>query len=171
MTQLLVVDDDEDFAGAIRMVLQSRGFEVAMESDPAKALERIQQRQPDAVILDVMFPEDPVAGVNLAQTLRSKFPKLPILMLTAISQQMPLAFSSRDIDPETLSGHRVSGKADQFPHHVRQTRPAPRAADNRHGREPSFELRWPNRRFLDEGPCEPCLLLNRATPAGASGVP
>ena len=29
MTQILVVDDDEDFAGAIRMVLQSRGFDVA----------------------------------------------------------------------------------------------------------------------------------------------
>ena len=37
MTQLLVVDDDEDFAGAVRMVLQWRGFDVAMEYDTAKA--------------------------------------------------------------------------------------------------------------------------------------
>ena len=37
MTQILVVDDDEDFAGAIRMVLQSRGFDVAMEYDPHRA--------------------------------------------------------------------------------------------------------------------------------------
>ena len=65
MTQILVVDDDEDFAGAIRMVLQSRGFDVAMEYDPHRAPGRIQQRQPDAVILDVMFPENPVAGVEL----------------------------------------------------------------------------------------------------------
>ncbi len=102
MTQILVVDDDEDFAGAIRMVLQSRGFDVPMEHDPDRALERIAQRQPDAVILDVMFPENPVAGVELARTLRDQFPKLPILMLTAISQQMPLAFSSRDNDPKLL---------------------------------------------------------------------
>ncbi len=102
MTQLLVVDDDEDFAGAVRMVLQSRGFDVAMEYEPAKALERIQQRQPDAVILDVMFPENPVAGVELARAVRNEFPELPILMLTAICQQMPLAFSSRDIDPKLL---------------------------------------------------------------------
>jgi DNA-binding response OmpR family regulator len=102
MTQLLVVDDDEDFAGAVRMVLQSRGFDVAMEYDPARALERIQQRQPDAVILDVMFPENPVAGIELARAVRSQFPTLPILMLTAICQQMPLAFSSRDIDPKLL---------------------------------------------------------------------
>jgi DNA-binding response OmpR family regulator len=102
MTQLLVVDDDEDFAGAVRMVLQSRGFDVAMEYDPARALERIQQRQPDALILDVMFPDNPIAGVELAQAVRTQFPKLPILMLTAICQQMPLAFSSRDIDPALL---------------------------------------------------------------------
>ncbi len=102
MTQLLVIDDDEDFAGAVRMVLQSRGFDVAMEYDPLQALQRIEQKQPDAVILDVMFPEDPVAGVKLARTLRQKFPELPILMLTAVSQQMPLAFSSRDIDPALL---------------------------------------------------------------------
>ena len=97
-----MVDDDEDFAGAIRMVLQSRGFDVPMEHDTDRALERIAQWQPDAVILDVMFPENPVAGVELARALRSRFPKLPILMLTAISQQMPLAFSSRDIDPKLL---------------------------------------------------------------------
>jgi CheY-like chemotaxis protein len=102
MTHILVVDDDEDFAGAIRMVLQSRGFDVAMEYDPHRALARIQQRQPDAVILDVMFPENPVAGVELARALREQFPKLPILMLTAIAQLMPLAFSSRDIDPKLL---------------------------------------------------------------------
>ena len=102
MTQLLVIDDDEDFAGAVRMVLQSRGFDVAMEYDPLQALQRIEQKQPDVVILDVMFPEDPVAGVKLARTLRQKFPELPILMLTAVSQQMPLAFSSRDIDPALL---------------------------------------------------------------------
>jgi DNA-binding response OmpR family regulator len=102
MTQILVVDDDEDFAGAVRMVLQSRGFDVAMEYDPAKALQHIEQRQPDAAILDVMFPEDPVAGIELARMVRSQFPNLPILMLTAICQEMPLAFSSRDIDPALL---------------------------------------------------------------------
>jgi CheY-like chemotaxis protein len=102
MTQVLIVDDDEDFAGAVRMVLQSRGFDVPMEFDPERALQRIEQRQPDALILDVMFPENPIAGVELAIAVRNQFPDLPILMLTAICQAMPLAFSSRDIDPKLL---------------------------------------------------------------------
>ena len=33
MTQVLVVNDNEDFAGAIRMVLHPRGFDVPMEHD------------------------------------------------------------------------------------------------------------------------------------------
>jgi DNA-binding response OmpR family regulator len=99
MTQLLVVDDDEDFAGTLRMMLQSRGFEVAMEYETAGVMARLDQRLPDALILDVMFPENPIAGIELARAARQQYPKLPILMLTAVNQNMPLGFSSADIDP------------------------------------------------------------------------
>jgi CheY-like chemotaxis protein len=102
MTQLLVVDDDMEFAGAVRMVLQSRGFDVAMEPDPARALEIVRQRLPDAMILDVMFPENPLAGIELAKVVRRQFPDLPIVMVTGMSQQMPLGFSRQDIDPALL---------------------------------------------------------------------
>ena len=56
MTRLLVVDDDEDFAGAMRMMLQSRGYDVEMEHDTVNILQRLGQRLPDALILDAMFP-------------------------------------------------------------------------------------------------------------------
>ena len=99
MTQLLVVADDEEFAGTLRMMLQSRGFDVAMEHNTAGVLSRLDQRLPDALILDVMFPENPIAGIELARAVRQQFPALPILMLTAVNQNMPLGFSSKDIDP------------------------------------------------------------------------
>ena len=66
MTRLLLVDDDEDFAGAMRMMLQSRGYDVEMEHDTANILQRLGQRLPDALILDAMFPENPMAGIQLA---------------------------------------------------------------------------------------------------------
>ena len=104
MTQLLVVDDDQDYAGAIRMVLQSRGFDVAMEYDPDKALERIEQRQPDAVILDVMFPEDDFAGFELARAMhaRPSLSRIPILMLTAVNVHHGLGLDTLDIDNSFL---------------------------------------------------------------------
>ena len=49
-----------------------------------------------------MFPEDPGAGFQLARELRRHHPDLPILMLTAVNQQFPLGFSTRDIDRKWL---------------------------------------------------------------------
>ncbi len=102
MTQILVVDDDEDFDGAVRMVLQSRGFDVPMMHDVAGVIDRLDQRLPDALILDVMFPDNPVAGIELAKEVRARFPKLPIVMLTAIHQHMPLGFAAESLDPALL---------------------------------------------------------------------
>lgn len=53
------------------------------------------------MILDVMFPEDSSAGVDLARKIRH-YPKrlqsIPSLMLTAANTGFPLGFSSRDVD-------------------------------------------------------------------------
>ncbi|NUQ65173.1 MAG: response regulator [Pirellulales bacterium] len=96
MTDLLIVDDDQDFAGTLRMMLQSRGYDVAMEHDTNNILARLDQRLPDALILDVMFPEDPFAGFELAREIRRRFPKLPILMLTGVRQQFSLEDEAHD---------------------------------------------------------------------------
>lgn len=102
MTQLLIVDDDRDFAGALRMMLQSRGYDVAMEHDTSTILQRLDQRLPDALILDVMFPEDPFAGFDLARAIRRQYPNLPILMLTGVRQQFSLDDGDRSHDPARL---------------------------------------------------------------------
>jgi DNA-binding response OmpR family regulator len=102
MAYLLIIDDDEEFADAVATVCRSDGYEVEVENDAARAEARVQERLPDAVVLDVMFPESPSAGFEVARALRKKWPQLPILMLTAVNQQFPLGFSNRDIDPTWL---------------------------------------------------------------------
>ncbi len=102
MAYLLIVDDDADFANAVATVCRAMGHETQIVSTPGETLPRVAERQPDAVILDVMFPEDPAAGFQVARELRRQAPDLPILMLTAVNQQFPLGFSNRDIDPKWL---------------------------------------------------------------------
>ena len=46
MAYLLVVDDDADFAAALRTVLQSHGHQVVLETDAEKTIARIQDAAP-----------------------------------------------------------------------------------------------------------------------------
>ena len=98
MAYLLIVDDDVDFADAVATVCQADGHEVAVENDFTCAEARFTERIPDAVILDVMFPEHPSGGFDLARLFCKTAQHVPILMLTAVNQQFPLGFSNKDID-------------------------------------------------------------------------
>jgi DNA-binding response OmpR family regulator len=102
MGYVLIVDDDADFAGAVRTVLQTNGHEAAIETLSEQAISRIQARRPDVVILDVMFPENDTAGFEIARSIRRKFGDLPVLLLTAVNQSFPLGFSNQDLDPTWL---------------------------------------------------------------------
>ena len=102
MAYLLIADDDVDYAAAVGCALQSQGHEVAFESDAEKVIGRIQQRRPDAVILDVMFPENDVAGFEVARAIRRTFGKLPVLLLTAVNDSFPLGFGKQDLDATWL---------------------------------------------------------------------
>jgi len=101
MANLLIVDDDADFAGAAAKVLQAAGHRVGVELETGAALARMEQTPPDLVVLDVMFPEDDAAGFELARHMRREggpLAQVPILMLTAINIKFPLGFGSQDID-------------------------------------------------------------------------
>ena len=105
MAYVMIVDDDEDFATAVATVLTSAGHEVQVELDTDGVLKKMENRTPDLVILDVMFPEDTSAGFELARTMRSysqKLSKVAVLMLTAVNAKFPLGFGSRDIDDTWL---------------------------------------------------------------------
>jgi len=101
MAYLLIVDDDEDFADATARVLQTDGHEVQIALDTGSAATVMEERLPDLVILDVMFPEDSSAGFELARKMRHESESLkdvPILMLTAVNVKFPLGFGTKDID-------------------------------------------------------------------------
>jgi CheY-like chemotaxis protein len=102
MSYLLIIDDDPEFAGAVATVCESEGHEVRMLHTPEAVDAVVKERRPDGILLDVMFPENPSAGFEIARRIRRDFGTIPILLLTAVNQQFPLGFSSKDIDPKWL---------------------------------------------------------------------
>jgi DNA-binding response OmpR family regulator len=105
MAFVMIVDDDEDFAVAAAEALRVASHEVQIELKIPDALASMEQRRPDLVILDVMFPQGSSAGFELARTMRhdrEKLRAIPILILTAVGQRFPFGFGSTDIDDASL---------------------------------------------------------------------
>ena len=102
MAHVLIVDDDADFAQAVATVLRQEGYETQVETDADAVSARLREAIPDALILDVMFPENPCNGFELAREIGKIYPRLPVLMLTAVNDQFPLGFSEKDIDSNWL---------------------------------------------------------------------
>lgn len=105
MAYVLIVDDDQDFAETIAIVIRNEGHDVQIKFDTESAFQSMQDKTPDLVVLDVMFPEDSSAGFELARIMRHEnetLKMIPILMLTAINAKFPLGFGPKDIDSEWM---------------------------------------------------------------------
>jgi two-component system, OmpR family, alkaline phosphatase synthesis response regulator PhoP len=83
LSKILIVEDEKHLAEGLRFNLEAEGYEVELVMDGGAALELLlaQNKQFDAVVLDVMLPE--VNGFIVAQTMREAENFIPILMLTA----------------------------------------------------------------------------------------
>ncbi|MEV6597798.1 response regulator transcription factor [Actinoplanes sp. NPDC051346] len=79
--RLLVVEDEERLASALRRGLQAEGFAVDVAGDGADGLEMARHGDYDAMILDVMLPR--LSGYRVVRQLRAEQKWLPVLMLSA----------------------------------------------------------------------------------------
>lgn len=79
---ILVVDDDGEFASALARHLEGAGFAVTTVLDGEAALEALGVTRFDAVVLDVMLPG--IDGVALCRQLREERRQVPVVMVTAL---------------------------------------------------------------------------------------
>ena len=79
--RILVVDDDEQIAAAVRRALVYEGYDVTVAHDGPSALESARTQLPDLVVLDVMLPG--IDGIEVCRRLRAAGDDVAVLMLTA----------------------------------------------------------------------------------------
>ena len=93
---VLIIDDDADFVAAMRAVLEGAGYAAPSAASGKEGLARLAQGGVDCIILDVMMTRD-TEGFHTAEEIRANpaTAKIPILMLTAISERTGFEFSPK----------------------------------------------------------------------------
>ena len=104
MARILIVDDDVELANDTAALIRQAGHEVATINATDDAYASITENPPDLAILDVMFPDNPVAGFDLARRIRrtTALKALPVILLTDVNHHFPMNFSAKDIDPDWM---------------------------------------------------------------------
>ncbi|OGJ85080.1 MAG: hypothetical protein A2268_16320 [Candidatus Raymondbacteria bacterium RifOxyA12_full_50_37] len=102
MKKILIVDDDSAMREVVKTVLAG-SYEVQEASGKAQGLGKVKSFNPDLIILDVMM-ETASAGFDMARELKgdNKHSKIKILMLTNVSMESKMDFSTVAGDPEWL---------------------------------------------------------------------
>ncbi len=82
--EILVADDENAIADIIKFNLEKQGFKLRTANDGEETLEKISQKVPDLLILDIMMPKK--NGFEVLSTLRQKY-KFPVIILTAKEEE------------------------------------------------------------------------------------
>lgn len=96
--RILLVEDDTAIADMTALALRREGFEVEVVGDVAGARTALASRPPDLLLLDWMLPDQ--SGLEFARGLRrdDSFAAIPILMLTARSEEPDKLLGLRTAD-------------------------------------------------------------------------
>ncbi len=109
MKSILVVDDEEHIRLLFQDELTDEGYHVRTAASAREGWEKLKERMPDLVILDIRMPEQ--SGLEMLEELRQRYPHLPIIMCTALKalqddytiwESQVAAFVSKPVDLDDL---------------------------------------------------------------------
>ena len=86
MTTVLLAEDDAAIAEPLSRALQREGYAVDVAADGISALDRVRLGQIDLLVLDLGLPG--MDGLEVCRRVRLDFPDLPVLMLTARTDEV-----------------------------------------------------------------------------------
>ena len=78
--KILVVDDEKPIADILQFNLKKEGYQVVCAYNGDEALKKVEEDQPDLMLLDIMLPNKD--GMEVCREIRKKY-DFPIIMLTA----------------------------------------------------------------------------------------
>jgi len=100
MAKILIIDDDPDFVEAMKIILESDGYDVDAAYDGDEALLKIRNELPDLILLDIMM-RSKSEGFSLARIIKQdeSLKKIPIIAVSAVTKETGFKFNP-DIDQD-----------------------------------------------------------------------
>ena len=94
MKKILIVEDDEDMRTILKTMLSGR-YEVDEAGSAREGREKLKEKQPDLLVLDVMM-EELDSGFQLARAVKQELglDNIKILMTTNIDNEMKINFKT-----------------------------------------------------------------------------
>jgi DNA-binding response OmpR family regulator len=83
--RILIIEDEPDLVRGLRDALEFEGFEIVASGLGREGVKLARERTPDLVLLDLMLPD--INGFTVCEEIRATSPLVPIIMLTARSQE------------------------------------------------------------------------------------
>jgi len=81
MSEILIVEDEQDLADGLEINLSKEGYRVLKVTTGDAVMNLVIQKNPDLIILDIVLPD--MSGFDVCRELRQKGLAVPIIMLTA----------------------------------------------------------------------------------------
>jgi len=85
LKKILVVDDEKPISDIVKFNLEKEGYEVVVAFDGEEAIEKVEEENPDLIVLDLMLPK--MDGLEVCREVR-KTHDMPIIMVTAKDQEI-----------------------------------------------------------------------------------
>jgi len=79
---ILVVDDEADIRELISDILKDEGYEARHAKNSITAFEALSEKIPSAIILDIWLKDSELDGLGILETVRRKYPDVPVIMIS-----------------------------------------------------------------------------------------
>ncbi len=82
--KMLIVDDQKGVRRLLEELFKKEGWDVNMATDGREAINRVEERLPDIILMDVKMPN--MNGLEASQIILEKHGSIPIIMMTAYGE-------------------------------------------------------------------------------------